>query len=333
MFAAGDPGGANALRPVIGALVERGRAVAVVNHGGLAQDLPRSVQLVESVPDAEVLCIGTSLTDTIPLTLARQFRQQGGRVAVVLDNWVNYRSRLATDGLPPFIPDIYAVMDHKAFDEAVADGIPPSCLVVTGHPNLASLAVDADNFDRQGVRQAVGLGLNGRELAVFVNEPVSADQGTGPDNPLWRGYTEQDALAALAAAVDDAAIDVAIVPHPRDDLGHLETVWARKGGRCSGRVVTGFKGRDLVLAADRTAGMASILLYESWLLGRPTISLQPGLVREDLLSIASRPGMVLMRERSLDPVRHWLTLPSGAKQPDLHLHAQAAQRIADLLTA
>jgi hypothetical protein len=79
--------------------------------------------------------------------------------------------------------------------------------------------------------------------------------------------------------------------------------------------------------------MISILLYESWLVGRPTLSLQPGLVRQDLLSIAGRPGIVQVR--TFDQIRSgvgaWLVEENGPAQSDLRVHAGAAKRIADLL--
>ena len=334
LFAAGDPGGANAVRPVLSALAARNHPIAVLDHGGLALGLPPSVPVVAADFRFDALCFGTSLKDAVPLAAARAARDRGLPVLSILDNWVNYRSRLATDGLPPLIPDIYAVMDQKAKDEAVAEGIPAQCIAVTGHPNLASLSVDAERATGpwvQDFRQSLGLGVNGRGLAVFVNEPVTQDQGDGPHNPLWRGYTEATALAELAAGLEGAPIDVAIIPHPRDDLAQVAALWARVQGGCRGRVVAGINGRDAVLAADRVAGMASILLYESWLVGRPTLSLQPGLVRDDLLSIASRPGIILARQTGTDAVRRWLAQPGRARHPDLALHAGAADVIADLL--
>jgi len=322
------------VRPVVLALAEQKVPVTVLNHGVLAQGLPSSIPIVDADAPYGSVCFGTSLTDTIPLVVARSARKQGKPTLAILDNWLNYRSRLATDGLGPFIPDIYAVMDQKAKDEAIADHIPSECLVVTGHPNLASLSTDVERATpqwRHSLRQSLGLGLNGRALIAYVNEPVTNDQGDGPENPLWRGYTEVDALAALAAGLGSTAVDVAIIPHPRDDAAQVAGIWETVRGDCSGAVITGYSGRDIVLASDRVAGMASILLYESWLIGRPTISLQPGLVRDDLLSIASRPGIVLARTQTTQAVQKWLQLENKPVHPDLALHAVAAQTIAALL--
>jgi hypothetical protein len=242
------------------------------------------------------------------------------------------------DGGGDFFPDIYAVMDERAMAEALADGIPAQCLRVTGHPNLGGLEADwlgTTQGWRDEFRHDCGLGRAGRPVVAFMNEPAAKDQGPGPDHPNWRGYTEQVALAALCRGLTLVGSDaeVAIVPHPRDDIQELTSLWdAVRDGR-SGRILPGISGRQAMLAFDRVAGMASIMLYESWLVGRPTLSLQPGLVREDLLSIATRPGIALARTEAAVPaaVRQWLALPQAPISPDLIRHRMAAQTVATML--
>jgi hypothetical protein len=352
LFAAGDPGGANAVLPVALRLAAEGRvAAAVLDHGHLGRAAPPGLDRVAPPDDGEDLsgwlsrggfsavCFGTSLTDRLPLELARAARRAGLPVMCVLDNWMNYRIRLGMDGAADLVPDLYAVMDEAAEREALAEGVPASCLRVSGHPGLAALAGEvaaaaADGW-RQEVRRRLGLGLDGRMLLAFVGEPVAHDQGTGPENPGWRGYTEDDVLPLLCRHVRNLAgeaVDVVIVPHPRDDRSRLEALWrAARGGLGGGLAPPGMSGRQIVMAADRVVGMASILLYESWLQGKPTLSLQPGLVRDDLKSVARRPGVVFVgrAEDAAAGIGHWLRLTPGPVRPDLDLHRQAPRMLAD----
>jgi hypothetical protein len=350
LFAAADPGGANALLPVIGQLVARGRDVAIVAHGFLGRNAPGHWRRLAPPGDEDPAAwlgrqggiagygFGTSLADHLPLRLARAARDLKLPVVCVLDNWMNYRARLEMDGAPMVIPDLYAVMDDKARGEAVTEGVPESCLRVTGHPGLAGLAADiagADAARRMEIRRQLGLGLADRELVVFVGEPVAADQGTGPETPGWRGYTERQVLPLLCRALQPMAgrLDVAILPHPRDDVAALEGMWTRCRGMLAGKVVQGMGGRPVVLAADRVAGMASILLYEAWLQGKPAISLQPGLVRPDLAAAVGRPGIVLVtdEEKAEKGIAQWLAAGQNSIRPDCRLHAQAPERLADLM--
>ena len=350
-MAAGDPGGAAAVLPVARVLAARGGRPMILDHGALgrnaAPELPRLPPPAEGAALADwlaergisVVCFGTSLADHLPLALARAGRAQGLPVVCVLDNWMNYRARLTMDGGPELVPDRYAVMDDKALGEAVADGVPEACLLVTGHPGLANLAdeiTSADGAWRQQLRQQIGMGQGGRALVAFIGEPAALDQGRSAQSPTWRGYTEYEVLPLLCRELQAEAerLDLVIVPHPRDDLGAVEALWQGSRGRLAGGLApAGLTGRQLVLAADRVAGMASILLYESWLQGKPTLSLQPGLIRDSLKSVATRPGIVFVDrdEAASDGIRIWLRTEPQGLRPDIDRHRQAPTVLADLL--
>lgn len=351
LLAAGDPGGASAILPAGRALAERGAPLLILDHGYLGRNAPPDLCRVAPPAEGEVLadwlerwgislvCFGTSLADHLPLALARAGRAQGLPVVCVLDNWMNYRARLAMDGGPELIPDCYAVMDDKARSEAMAEQVPEACLRVTGHPGLANLAEEiaaADPAWRREMRDRIGLGRNGRALVAFINEPAARDQGVSAQSPAWRGYTEREVLPLLCRELQSEAgrLDLVVVPHPRDDVAELETLWQGCRGRLQGGLAPGgLSGRQLVLAADRVAGMASILLYESWLQGKPTLSLQPGLVRRDLGSVATRSGIVFIdqAETASEGIGRWLRTEPQGLRPDLDRHRQAPTVLADLL--
>lgn len=354
LFAAGDPGGANAVLPVAVELAARGGAVSILDHGHLGRVAPSGLCRVDPPAAGDgmagwlaahrvaAVCFGTSLADAVPLAVARAARAAGLPVGCVLDNWMNYRARLEVGGGDVLVPDLYAVMDDRARDEALAEGLPGGCLAVTGHPGLASLAEDVEAADaawRGETRRRLGLGLAGRPLLAFIGEPVSRDQGTGPETPGWRGYTEDGVLSLLCRHVRDRAgqaVDLVIVPHPRDDLERLGALWrASAAGLGGGLAPPGSTGRQIVMAADKVVGMASILLYESWLQGKPTLSLQPGLVRDDLKSVATRPGVVFVDREAdaADGIARWLQATQGPVRPDLHLHRQAPGTVADWLSS
>ncbi|CUW41754.1 conserved protein of unknown function [Magnetospirillum sp. XM-1] len=350
LFAAADPGGANAILPVAVLLAGQGDEVAILDHGFLGRNAPAGLRRL-SPPTGEDLgawmeasgvgglCFGTSLADHLPLALARAARERGMPVLCVLDNWMNYRARLGMDGGAALIPDIYAVMDDKAHNEALAEGVPAGCLRVTGHPGLAGLAADAaaaaDSGWRRQLRGRLGLGLEGKGLVAFIGEPVSKDQGTGPESASWRGYTERDVLRLLCRELQPWAgrLEVAIVPHPRDDVVELTDLWQTSRGALGGGLVEGVSGRQVMLAADRVAGMASILLYEAWLVGKPAISLQPGLVRSDLGGAVRRPGIAVVSEggQAGAAIAAWLAEEPRDMRPDCLLHGAAPARLAEVM--
>jgi hypothetical protein len=130
---------------------------------------------------------------------------------------------------------------------------------------------------------------------------------------------------------------MALLPHPRQNCQTLCGLWQHCRGALQGGVVTGLSSREAVWLADGVAGMASILLYEAWLLGKPVISLQPGLRQNALRMLQERQGVVFVDAYAGagKAVRQWgEALQPGRKHtPHAHLdlHRAAAAKIMTLL--
>jgi hypothetical protein len=331
LAAAGDIGGLRALVPALERLSAGGGRVLLWDHRDLPAALP-GLPRVKRIPrEARCTVFSTSVSDTVPLELARRSRAAGLRVECVLDSWMNYRRRLEIDGAGLFLPDAYHVMDDLALTRAVGEGIPAERLSVSGHPGLGDL---------QPLTAEVRLALRGRiaellrfsphgGLIVFVSEPAGLEQAAG--------YTEEQSLGELCTAVRASGGEwaVCVLAHPRQDRALVEVAWARRSlGLPGGVLATGeITSREAVAAADAVAGMTSILLYEAWLLGQPTLSLQPGLVRPDLRIYRDRPGVHCVEgPQDAAQLGAWLAEArrgGGAPRPELASHRGAATRLAD----
>lgn len=345
LFVAGDVGGARALLPVAAECERRHLSFAVLSHGHIADELPGHWPMVSLPPgfpgnpatawftglDVTSLIFGSSVHDTLPLTLARQAKEMGIFLVHVLDNWSNYRRRLEHDGLPVLIPDRYTVMDRLAQEAAIADGVPDAVIRVTGQPALASLVEECAGLPRKHRRQ-------GPVQLLFVSEPAEADQGSGPASANFRGYTEKTVLRLLCRSLQPYADQVilSILPHPRENRQTLVGLWEENRLNLDGMILAKTNGRQQVLAADGVIGMASILLYEAWLIGKPALSLQPGVLDQSLRMLAQRPGVCFIdtEEKIVGALAPWLEIVSkdgGRPQPDLARHQEAAVRILALL--
>ena len=94
-------------------------------------------------------------------------------------------------------------------------------------------------------------------------------------------------------------------------------------------------GREAIFLTDGVIGMASILLYEAWLLQKPVISIQPNLRQEHLRYLEKRPGLHFSTEKAeLSAIFQlwWQEVMEGKfKKPnlrdDLKLHLQAPKKI------
>ena len=135
---------------------------------------------------------------------------------------------------------------------------------------------------------------------LFVSEPVEMDQGGKDSFPEYRGYTEKEVLPLFCQAAQPFADELflLIAPHPREDGSALERLWREHRGCLEGRILAAGEGREAAFSSFGVAGMASVLLYESWLLGLPVLS-QPGVRRRDLGS-SCRDGVSARRARGTD---------------------------------
>jgi hypothetical protein len=358
LVAAGDVGGARAIIPALHELERRRRAFDLFDHGFIVTEAPKHWPRVTLPPnDAALrqqlcagyaaLAFGTSVSDTAPLRVARQARAGGLPVICVLDNWMNYRKRLETDGQPMLVPDVYTVMDELALAEAVADGVPPGCLRLVGQPALSNLADDYLACPVPVVRDEAlrrsGWGVPGKKLVVFISEPVEKDQGADEHSPQFRGYTEKTVLTLLARCLQPfhELVQVGLVPHPREDVVALLAHWEKCRSRLQGGRLTVETGRKAVFIADGVSGMASLLLYEALLLGKPVLDLQPGL-RVPQLEFLRKKGVELFvtDERSApEYVTRWVKELTAPKRPvdregfhpEMNVHRQSPLALANLL--
>ena len=355
LFASGDIGGARALLPVIALCARNSLPFAVLEHGHIITELPERWQrvslngeqdwtAVESFykrNDIGLLVFASSVKDSTVLTLARRAKELNILVIHVLDGWTSYRRRMEMDGLPAFVPDVYAVMDDLALQGAVKDGIDESVLKITGQPALASLSNEYASWQKMDTlkeRERLGFDSN-KTMITFVSEPVKQDQGASSASPQYRGYTEKIVLRLFCDVLQPYAdeIEIGLLPHPRENVEELLNFWNACRGSLKGGLVYVNKGRESLFLADGVAGMASLLLYEAWLLGKPVISLQPGLKLAPLRMLERRNGVVFVdsREAISASVATWVSnIRPGMwsiPRPELQIHETAPDKILTLV--
>lgn len=355
LFASGDVGGARAIIPILERCVEEGIDAAFVDNGHVSKEAPSHLLRVSSEAlgsidqfekllfknDIRVFIFASSLKDSTALTLARWMKAHNVPVIHVLDHWNSYQSRMETDGLPVFIPDHYAVMDDMASRSAIEDGIDKSTLMITGQPALANLAAEFSQWNRKIARSILNqAGFDpGKRLISFISEPVEHDQGATLETPGYRGYTEKEVIRRFCEILQPFAkdIQIAILPHPREEQDALAELWNANKGELFGKVLSLNRGRYGVFMSDGVAGMGSVLMYEAWLLGKPVISIQPGLLIPSLLMLQRRQDVVFVDSYSklYKCLAKWITKVINGMQhevrSDLVLHERSPKIICDLI--
>lgn len=333
IFAAGDVGGARAILPVARKAYDQGISVTALDHGVFRQEGDDRWQWCTKDTALKAVCAprtsliyATSVSDPHAFDIAQAAKANGTPILHVLDNWSNYAARLRQNGAK-LIPDCYAVMDPLAQAEAIQDGVPPGILHITGHPNLAALS-----------QEGAALGVQrDRKTVLFVSEPAAADNGRS------RGYDEIQVTQAFADAwaKQDAqkaqTYHILVAPHPRENRDAVAARWrdmAAQVGHMSWSLVPPTDVRHALHRAGHVFGMSSILLYEAWLLGTPTASLQPGLIGAGLRTLSHRDGLWFCDQWPLvqTAVHQVLNTDPSPPQPDMARHIGAAEQILDIAT-
>lgn len=344
----GDPGGAEALAPVVQLLQSRAD-LSLVSYAyrqgvGVFRDHALPVTELAGGADIEGLLVAHDAECVLTATSCngvdheKRFvaaaRQLGIPSVGLLDFWSGYSCRFTDEtGAPVYAPDRIAVMDARAREEMIAAGVAPDRIVITGQPAFDSLSHDRRAWSaerRSTVRTALGA-QSGDLLVVFVSQPLSVLYGKDDQDPRFLGYTEHEVAAAVADAVDavrsatGAPIRLAVRCHPREDVAAFAS-YAGPFTRIAA-ADDGPTGRECVMAADLIVGMNSRLLVEACYLGAVVLSVQPGLRHRDMLPtnelglsrlVSSRPEVAgAIRELLLDErVRRAVCIQLEAFAPD-----------------
>ena len=325
LFAAGDVGGARAILPVASLAHGHGHQVHAFAHGVLQDEGDQEwtwldfQQSIDAAEGCDAVIYATSVKDMLAVEIASHAGRHGVPSIHVLDNWSSYARRVDT-----FTPDVYAVMDDLAYARAVEDGVTPSILRVAGHPGLAGLASESATMPHSVTPGTL----------LFVSEPAARDGGVAK-----RGYDETIVAKLFVQEIAHHADDVEqvfMVPHPREDRGAFEARTAGLFGSCTKELKWSVVARDGVRQAlhqsSHIVGMSSLMLYEAWLLGRPVLSLQPGLKDIGLRELKERSGLVFhdkCDDISLS-MKRWLGTMPGAPRRELAQHEQAAACILEM---
>jgi len=304
----GDPGGAEAVAPVIQAL-QNDRLVQVrafacreacdvwTRHNIFFESLSENLTIAQAgekmlTPPASLLLSGTSYNNSVDLekrfiAAAHNF---GIPSLAVLDFWSNYLVRFQdSDGRLTFIPDRIAVMDQLAYNELTILGIDPNRLVITGQPAFDVLISWRLGFTLERRREnRIKLDIQETEILVlFASQPLAAVFGRSADNnPHYMGYDEFIVIKALLAGLEEIVsrhykkITLLVRPHPRETTDWLTLLHSE---HIRILVSSDMDRRDQAIAADIVTGMNSEMLVETCYIGCLTVSLQPGLRLPDAL--------------------------------------------------
>jgi hypothetical protein len=300
-----DPGGVNALAPVVRALEGLGTEVWI-GTSDLAGDIwdaagtkatptrRRDDATLESAKSdlrdrarADLLLSGAGAFNQLEHTFRLAARHAGLPCVAILDDRGRYRERfgrVSPDGWVDSTPGRICIMDDETRDEMNAQGYDRAALCVTGQPHLEEVQRFFTSLSRGEIelrRKAAGV-VPGEQVIAFFSEPLAeALEGDTSATAQLRALSYLGNVVQRVPRRPTGSLHLVVKPHPREDPEPLR--WSVRGLKHQDvrARIEGGNSLDLIALADVVVGIFSMVLFEARLAGRPAISIQIGHDRTD----------------------------------------------------
>lgn len=294
VFSAHDPGGANAIVPVVRQLGERGCPLLGILSGPARDifsrygiqfedgDLLLETDLFQKLnrfkPD--LLLAGTSAGYTVDKKVLLHLKTMDVPAVYVLDFWNNYWQRFSSSEKDfKFLPDIVCAIDDISKTDLVKEGIPESHIRVTGNPHF-------EHFT-----EGITCQNENRNRLLFISQPVSIAVP-----PLSYGYDEYSVIESIIKALREFShpYELAVRLHPKEDRGKFKKYMSEK-------IIISDEAtlEEALSRAGFVIGMFSPVLIQAVAVGKRVVSYQPGRMGEDPL-ITNRLGITKRIENPRD---------------------------------
>lgn len=261
LWSAADPGGYDAVAPVVHALVARGEDVSgilgppaslMAERDGLSATGVTDINpflVPSSLSAASLFLAGTSGGASVDKDIMRSLAIPS---LYVMDFWSQYQERF------PIPPTAICVIDERMKEEMVAAGFAPAILHTTGNPHY-------DCFTEQ-ISHRSGLDA----LALFISQPVSK-------GAVRYGFDEFGVLRDVIAAMP-AGMSLSIRLHPRDEPHKYDSFLGERIQISNASTLEG-----ALSEAGIVVGMFSPVLMQARAAGKRAISYLPHLAQGDPL--------------------------------------------------
>jgi len=312
IFVSVEPGGTNALVPVVIKLMSDKRFSVTVFAAGFAEKIysKHNIPCINPVTssndkfginDAEeilreecpsLVVAGTSL-DNIDRYFIVAAKSAHIPTMTVADQWFYYKERFQIkDKNIDCYPDTFCVMDENAKNEAVEEGFEIDRIEVTGNPYFDDIFMLKEAFNNEKVFEFKrSLGVREDEfLVTFASEPMENSEDDNYEVRDEWGYSEKTVVRELLSALKNISarrnikICLIIKLHPLEIKSNFDRIRNNFHSKHT-RIIINYDAepRKLILSSDLIVGMSSIFLIESVLLGKLVLSLQPEKKKPDFL--------------------------------------------------
>lgn len=286
IFAAQDPGGFEAIAPVIKNLqkddnfelivVLKNQSCDFAIKEGIKYTDANVLSLEEFNPD--FIFTATSAGPSIEKEIIKMAKIKKIPVISIVDYGSNYKKRFGEK--LEYLPDYVLAIDEEMKNGMKAEGIPESKIFITGSPR----------FDRFSENKAL---QDGKNLIVFYSQPFS-EQSNKDFNEI---KIFEDVVGVLEKIYPEKEIIVKF--HPKEE-NHDKFNKIIKKSKLKIKIEEKLKTDDLSKKAGLIIGINSVALFDAVLMQKRVLSYQPSQKKEKDTLISNVYGWSVPVYKKLD---------------------------------
>lgn len=336
IFTAQDPGGFNAIAPVIKKLKKDKKfnvSVILAKHACLFAK-KQNINYLDAdktsfnITGADLVFTGTSFGDSIEKRIITMAKAKNIPTISIIDFWTDYTPSFSDSetGNLKYLPDYILVVDEVMKKEMILNGFPPDKIFITGNPCF-------DSFS--GIIQSE----TNKDLIAFFSQPFS--EILKNSNKDYKDYTKFDEVQVfedIVKALEKIDLNKKIIInfHPRTKrFDKFDKII--KNSKLEIKKEKKLYNKNLIEKSEIIAGINSVVLFQAAMRGKKVLSYQPGLKSSDLL-ISNRLGLSAPVYRKKDLYRTFKKMflqkvqQNNSKMIKKYTGNKSTQKVIDFIT-
>jgi len=261
------------------------KAGAVFNSYGIEAELLESVSSYQVLSNRlktlqpNIIITGTSHYEPFESFFWLYGKKAGIHSCAVLDGWFNLDQRFRNGR-----PDKIFAIDEDQKTKLAKFGIPPTTIECVGQIWLSEL---------HSTKKSTVTPKSLIKKILFISEPIKEDVASKANSPY--GFDQFKAFrllkeAAKRVALSKSPVHIDVKLHPYEKLAN----WKKEGLLINDKKLSinicseNINCNEFIKRSNLVTGISSIALLQAICMGKPVLSLQPNLHRENTFIAAAR---------------------------------------------
>ncbi|TGM60688.1 hypothetical protein [Leptospira vanthielii] len=185
---------------------------------------PQNIKEIFDVYKPDFVFTGTSYTTDFEMTFIEEATSRKIPSYSYVDHYLLFRKRFQINDRDCY-PDEILVIDERAKQLAISEGLPADKIFIFGNPYYEYLSMYKPSISKEQFLNSIGIVDLTKHIVVFAPEPLSNINGKDR-----YGFDEIDVLSELKKFLDihDFHCHLLLKPHPNQDMNKIANLLSEK---------------------------------------------------------------------------------------------------------